>query len=211
MGSRSATTSLVQNRNLRYPVSSMSDQLDEVCKLVKRIEQKVLPDWRPDILKAITKAAPTCEPYTRFFFSWVEKTQPNLIVETGTDMGRSAIHLAMGWSEAKVVSIDVAPHCTEKLRSFGLGNVEAITANSVEASSNFADGSIDLLFLDSLHTYAHVSKELALFVPKVRKGGLVFMDDIHLGEEMERVWSEITQPKREISALHFTGFGVFEV
>lgn len=52
---------------------------------------------------------------------------------------------------------------------------------------------------------------LMVFLPKMRKGGLVFMDDIHLGDTMERAWEEVEFQKRDISELHFTGFGVFEV
>ncbi len=37
------------------------------------------------------------------------------------------------------------------------------------------------------------------------------MDDIHLGATMERAWAEVPHPKREVSELHFTGFGVFEI
>lgn len=40
---------------------------------------------------------------------------------------------------------------------------------------------IDIFFHDSLHTYEHVSKELAIVSPKVRKGGAILVDDIGLG------------------------------
>ena len=189
----------------------MSEQLDRVCALVKSIHEGTFPDTRPEMLKAITKAAPTCEAYVRFFYAWVEQTQPQLVVETGTDQGRSGIHLAMGHPGTKVVSIDIDHACAGHLNAFGLHNVEAVTANSTYTFSRFKDRSIDLLFLDSLHTYEHVTREIELFLPKMRKGGLVFMDDIHLGDTMERAWADIEFPKREISELHFTGFGVFEV
>ncbi len=190
----------------------MSDQLDAICDLVGRLVKGEMDDTRPDTLKAITKAAPTCEPYTRFFYTLCEMMYPDLILELGTDRGRSGIHFAMGAPEAKVFSVDIDPTCSGYLDAFKLPNVETITANSADASiaARFDDLSLDILFIDSLHQYAHVRRELDLYVPKVRVGGLIFMDDIHLGPEMERIWSEIGHPKREISQLHFTGFGVFE-
>ncbi len=189
----------------------MTEQLDLVCAFVKSIHDGTFPDTRPEMLKAITREAPTCEAYVRFFYAWVDQTKPRLVVETGTDQGRSGIHLAIGWPPGKVVSIDIAPHCSAALDAFGLPNVETVTGSSTDVSGMFEDASIDLLFLDSLHTYEHVTREIELFLPKMRKGGLVFMDDIHLGDTMERAWADIEFPKREISELHFTGFGVFEV
>lgn len=189
----------------------MTQQLDQVCALVKSIHEGASPDTRPEMLKKITRAAPTCEAYVRFFYTWVERTEPQLVVETGTDQGRSGVHLAMGCPTTKVVSIDIAPHYSAALDAFELPNVETITGSSTDVSGRFEDASIDLLFLDSLHTYEHVTQEIELFLPKLRKGALVFMDDIHLGHTMERAWEEVGFLKREISELHFTGFGVFEI
>ncbi|MCH9755539.1 MAG: class I SAM-dependent methyltransferase [Gammaproteobacteria bacterium] len=190
----------------------MSKQLDAVQDLIHRIADGTIPDERPENLKAITAAAPTCEFYNRFFFCWVQEMTPTpkVIVETGTDRGRSGAHLAAGCPTAKVVSIDIDKVCSGHLDAFGFPNVVTVTGDSVAEAIRFGAGEIDVLFIDSLHEYGHVRRELDAYVPRVRKGGLVFMDDIHLGAGMERVWNEIGHPKREISDLHFTGFGVFE-
>lgn len=45
--------------------------------------------------------------------------------------------------------------------------------DSVELSKNFEDNSIDFLFIDTDHTYEHVSKELKAWYPKVKKGGII--------------------------------------
>lgn len=189
----------------------MTDRLDRICALAKAVCDGTEPDTRPAVLQAITDHAPTCKFYVQFFYTLVALTKPKLVVETGTDKGRSGVHLAMGCPTTKVVSIDIDPACAGHLNAFGLHNVETVTANSIDSSLRFEDESIDILFLDSLHTYEHVMRELLVYTPKMRQGGLVFMDDIHLGATMERAWAAVSHPKREISELHFTGFGVFEV
>lgn len=44
---------------------------------------------------------------------------------------------------------------------------------SVEASKDFADGSLDFIYIDGNHNLLHVIQDLWYWVPKVRKGGLV--------------------------------------
>lgn len=194
-------------------VVSMSAQLDAIVALVEGLRDGQIADPRPERLRAITRNLPTCEPYNRFFFAWVQKTKPQRIVETGTDRGRSAIHLALGHPGAKVTSIDIDGGCTRLLEAFQIPNVQALTGSSTDPKivARFENRSIDILFIDSLHECDHVRSEIAVYMPKLRHGALVFMDDIHLSPGMERVWNEIDLPKREISDLHFTGFGVFEV
>jgi predicted O-methyltransferase YrrM len=53
---------------------------------------------------------------------------------------------------------------------------------------------LDVLFIDTVHTYEHTSKELRLWVPKVKPGGVVLCHDTELnGAELLRLWGP--QPK----------------
>lgn len=190
----------------------MHKELYAVCDFLTRFPD--LDDRRPDsLLKSsqVDSSAPSHDTYHHFMFAWVQKTQPRLIVETGTDRGISAAHFAVGCPSAKVVSIDIRRECTAILDAFGFPNVETITANSVDVASRFDDQSIDLLLLDSLHTYDHVMKEIELYVPKMREGTVVFMDDIAQDAEMGRAWRDLAYPKRSLVGVHYPGFGVFGV
>lgn len=44
---------------------------------------------------------------------------------------------------------------------------------SVEVAATVADGSLDFVYLDANHVYAHVLADLAAWAPKVRPGGVV--------------------------------------
>ena len=186
-------------------------KLDEVADWAGRVTRGEVPETRDKLLRVMTADAPTTELYNRFLFLWAQRTSPDLIVETGTDRGRAGAHMAMGCRAATVFSIDIDSACSAHLDALQLPNVETITENSLTAAHRFADRSIDLLFLDSLHEYDHMVCEVAVYMPKVKAGALVFVDDIHLNSGMDRLWSEISRPKQDISALHFSGFGVFQV
>ncbi len=185
--------------------------LNDIADLAQKVAGGHIADGRSERLRAMTTGAPTTELYNRFLFLLAGILRPAHIVETGTDRGRSGVHLAEGSPESKIVSIDIDSACTQQLAALELPNVEAVTGNSLDVVRRFDDQSIDLLFLDSLHEYPHMRRELDAFLPKVRPGAFVLLDDIHLNPGMDRLWSEIGHAKRDISELHFSGFGVFQV
>lgn len=56
-------------------------------------------------------------------------------------------------------------------------NVELIKGWSKDVAPRFEDGSLDFMYLDANHTYPCVKEDLALWVSKVRVGGIVMGHD----------------------------------
>jgi hypothetical protein len=56
---------------------------------------------------------------------------------------------------------------------------KSIKATSKTASKKFADESLDVVFIDLTHTYEAVKEDIALWLPKVKKGGYLAGDDYH--------------------------------
>lgn len=164
-------------------------------------------DNRPQLLKDLTAPAPTTERYNRFFYEWTREMKPAIILETGTDRGRSAAHLALGWPASKVTTIDIDMACKNNVDALKIPNITAVCGNSLAYVGSVPDHSLDILFLDSLHTYEHTMAEWRAFARKVKPGGIAFFDDIHLDGGMNRFWSEVGGNKVDISHLHFSGFG----
>lgn len=52
-----------------------------------------------------------------------------------------------------------------------------IFAKSLDAVSRFADGSLDLAFVDGLHTADGVTADMVAWWPKVSPGGAMIMND----------------------------------
>lgn len=53
----------------------------------------------------------------------------------------------------------------------------AMQMTSVEASRLIADDSLDWVFIDANHSFKYVKEDIELWVPKVKKGGIVSGDD----------------------------------
>ena len=193
----------------------MTSALDTAWEISNGIVRGEIQDNRPERLKTIGQidwSTRSCELYHRFLFAWAEQIQPSLVVETGTDRGYSGINLALGCASAKVISIDNRSLCSDQLNALDIPNVETITSDSLQVSDRFEDHSVDLLFLDSHHTYEHLSKEIELYVPKVRRGGVVLVDDITMDAGMVKAWDSIVYPKRTFDGMHdIWGFGAFQV
>ena len=65
----------------------------------------------------------------------------------------------------------------ERTRNFS--NVSKIKMTSEAASRMIEDESLDMVYIDACHVYESVKKDVLLWYPKVRKGGLVTGHDYY--------------------------------
>jgi predicted O-methyltransferase YrrM len=68
----------------------------------------------------------------------------------------------------------------QMLITYGLTNhCKVLRMSSQQAVSEFDDESIDILHIDGNHTENVVFSDIQLFLPKVKKGGYIWFDDVH--------------------------------
>jgi predicted O-methyltransferase YrrM len=167
----------------------------------------IQPDERPAPLKDLVALAPPCVRYCTFLYEFARRYEPGLVVETGTDQGRSAASFALGNKSGKVITIDIDPACKENVDRLGIPNIISVATDSLMFADKIKDGAVDVLFLDSLHTYDHTMAEWQAFHRKVRAAGIVFFDDIALDAGMKQFWAEVPGRRFDLSHLHISGFG----
>jgi predicted O-methyltransferase YrrM len=198
------------------------------------VERTLLVDDRPDWLAQLI---PRHWAYYRVLLNLAKETNPDLIVELGTQQGRGAIHFAYGCSTAKIITLDIKePLPASKKRMDKYKNIEFVLSDSVEYACQVEDSTVDIIFYDANHEYKNVIAEAEAWMPKMKKGGIALFDDIHYdiekrreqdqytskhnkhlvtGEEtgMSRAWKEVSEKYSkeafEVPALHIvTSFGV---
>lgn len=128
-------------------------------------------------------------PETEMWFRRLRGLPGNpIIVDFGTGHGRSASAIALSCPQGHVYTFDIGEvyinhTCTPEqydaeTRKFildtGAVNVTFSRENSLVKEW---DGEIDVLNIDSDHTYETTLKEVSRWVPKVKSGGLIFMHD----------------------------------
>jgi cephalosporin hydroxylase len=121
----------------------------------------------------------------------ISEVKPDLIVETGTFKGGSALLWATILEhvnpEGRVVTIDIADQRTPRAKALPISRrrVDFLLGSSADPAivaevRRRAEGQRVLVLLDSLHTAEHVAKELAAYAPLVPVGSYVIVQDTPL-------------------------------
>lgn len=112
-------------------------------------------------------------------------TKPDLLIETGTWEGASALFFAHMFDligHGRVLSIDIQPRASylvkhPRITYLTESSVSPATADTV---ADMAQGKRCMVTLDSQHDYEHVMKELALYHPCVSAGCYLVVEDTNL-------------------------------
>jgi cephalosporin hydroxylase len=118
----------------------------------------------------------------------VAETKPDVIVETGTYRGGSALYFAslcdlLGSGE--VISIDLEPLKPDypaHPRITYLGGRSSTDPNVIEEVESRVGGRRAMVVLDSDHSAVHVAAELEAYAPLVARGCYLIVEDTNVGE-----------------------------
>jgi hypothetical protein len=167
-------------------------------------------------------------------FAWtlIEMMRPRVIVELGSYFGDSYCAMCQAVAELKLpcrcTAVDTwrgdeqtgayPDQIFERLRAvhdpaFGAFST-LLRATFDEAAGRCADGSIDLLHIDGLHTYEAVRHDFETWRPKLSRRGVVLMHDTaarFAGFGVWQFWAEMEKQFPSFGFEHTHGLGVLAV
>lgn len=160
--------------------------------------------------------------YYRFLNLLVGWWKPRLSVELGVCGGGGSLYMARGYVDGKVLGVDVALEYPDNI-----AYVQAVCPNftflrmdSVEAAEKFQEyvpeERVDVLFIDTDHTYEHTMAEYNAWFPHLNGSALIILDDLYR-DNMEQAWNDIPGLHIRMNDLHIGGspsdggFGVIAI
>ncbi len=77
------------------------------------------------------------------------------------------------------------------------GNTNTYRSYSSDAIKYFKDDELDFVYIDANHEYEYVKEDIALWTPKVKKGGVVGGHDYHLSAGVNKAVNEVYDDFRQ--------------
>lgn len=155
-------------------------------------------------------------PYYRFLKRLAEYMQPHFSVELGVCGGGGSLHLALGNPKGRVVGVDITYDHDEQIKHIYevCPNFFFWLGDSVEDAPKIVSdfGLVDILFIDTTHTYEQTLAEFEAWYPYLSDKAVVCLDDL-FRVEMRDIWDVLPGNKIRMDTLHDGaesggGFGV---
>lgn len=181
---------------------------EQIVELAAQAEE---PSDAPEVEKFVTEYVNSSSlidipKYYRFLYLLAPHI--NFYVELGCCYGWAGLHVLHGNENAQVHGIDTRyVLCSEAEMSsrFTFSQCKSLEPTELDATE---DESVDVILVDSDHTYETTKEEHRLWSPKIKPGGLMLFDDVHYPEYgCGKFWKELEGDKIDLPDLHPKDFG----
>jgi predicted O-methyltransferase YrrM len=154
--------------------------------------------------------------YYRFLRLLAAEMNSKLSVELGVCGGGGSLHLAMGSRVAIGIDITYEEYYDNLIwLTKNYDNLHLFTGDSIEFAPYIHNrfGQIDILFIDTTHTFDQTLNEYKAYEPYLSDKAIVILDDL-FRPGMDDAWGVMPEPKMRFDFLHPSqsptdgGFGV---
>ena len=209
----------------------MKELVDEISELAKRIKFDRNNPIFGNISNNSWNVLEGGFKFACLYYHWLAAAmlvlKPKMVLELGTSLGRG--FLSMFYTlpkESQIITISIekefgaevsnAIKSLDRCHFIQGDDLEEATINKV---NEISENDIDFLFIDTNHTGEQLSRELELYLPMVKDGSLIVLDDILMSISIMNVWAKLPYEKIDLTdpfhlyappAKGLVGFGVFK-
>jgi len=162
--------------------------------------------------------------YYYFLAGFVNSMRMKSILEIGTHFGGAIMSMKRGLRPedtpgGKLVTVDIVCKNSDGFREYP--DIKRITGDSLNADvtervCEYLNGSVDLIYIDSLHEYRHTQKNIDIYAGRLNPR-YIALDDIRQCDSMARLWKDLLAEFKEnafdassISVRKGAGFGIIK-
>ncbi len=148
-------------------------------------------------ISQIAKTAGISPKRAELLFRITNYFQPDTILELGTSLGLATSALALGNTNAKIITLEGCPNtiaiAKNQLQLFNINNVELVVTEFTDylQTCNLKSEIRNLIYFDGNHSKAATLNYFELLLPTITNDSVWIFDDIHWSSGMEEAWEII--------------------
>lgn len=161
-------------------------------------------------ISQIAKTAGISPKRAELLFRITNYFQPDTILELGTSLGLATSALALGNTNAKIITLEGCPTtmaiAKNQLQLFNINNVELVVTEFTYylQTSNLKSEICNLIYFDGNHSKKATLNYFELLLPTITNDSVWIFDDIHWSSGMEEAWEIIkNHPKVTVTIDSF--------
>ena len=171
-------------------------------------------------ISEIYRRAAASPAWGRFMFRLVRALKPSTVLELGTNLGVSALHIVaaldLNGGEGSLTTIEGDPTLSEiarenlaKLTRTSRATVQTGRFDDVLPTCLEEHGPYDLVFIDGHHEEAATLRYFEMIKPHLAPGACVAFDDIEPFRPVRKAWKRIIADEPNSGAVDLLGIGLW--
>ena len=145
-------------------------------------------------------------------FRLVRYFKPERILELGTSLGKSAYAMALGHTEAQIITVEgdenLAKFTQAQFKEKGLKNIEILHSDfdTFLDKINQTNQKFDLVMMDGNHRLEPTLRYFEKLQKHLHNDSVVIVDDIYWSDEMKTAWQQLKQHpnvKQSVDTFYF--------
>ena len=152
--------------------------------------------------------------YAELLFKLVNRFKPKTIIELGTSLGLTTMHLAYPQKNAKVHTIEgcenIATIAQQHFSDYHFENIDSITGNFDSCLPNLLStiSTVDFMFFDGNHQKEATINYFLLCLEKANEDSVFVFDDIYWSKGMTEAWKYIKSHPKVTQTIDIYQLGI---
>jgi len=151
--------------------------------------------------------------FAKLLFRMIRHYKPKTVIELGTSIGVSTIHMAKGNPGSQVITIegnnDICNYARQLFKKQNIKNIKAINGLFDDYLPYFEKNysAPEMVFIDGNHTYEATLKYYDHFARLMQEGFLI-LDDINWSQGMKKAWHDILSGDANLTTIDLFFLGI---